>query len=410
MHRTTRVTVALLFAAWTVDYIDRLIINVALPSIGETFGLDHGERGLVVSAFFLTYALMQIPGGLLADRYGGVRMASLALLLWSVFTGLTAFAWSFTALLAVRLCFGAAQGLFPGASVSALSARSIPDQRLTANGWMQSSNAVGALLAAVVGSALLSFWDWRIAFLAVAGLGLLVFVAVVRWMPEPLSPDVTGPGRSPGPGGTLRVLRSPAIWGFAVMFFAYDIVSWGISTWTTSFLVERHGLPIGAAGMVVVGPTLLGAIGIVVGGRLSDRFGGRPRRVVVPSMIAVGVLLFLLPRMPSVPLFVVCVTLLGGVAGLAYLPCFSVPLRSLPAALSGAAAGVILFGGQLAGVLSPSVFGYVVEHAGYTTAFTALLVGPVVAIAVVLRVPQTTERFLSRFGEESPHEVAAQRG
>lgn len=408
MHRTTRVTVALLFAAWTVDYIDRLIINVALPSIGETFGLDHGERGLVVSAFFLTYALMQIPGGLLADRYGGVRMASLALLLWSVFTGLTAFAWSFTALLAVRLCFGAAQGLFPGASVSALSARSVPEQRLTANGWMQSSNAIGALLAAVVGSALLSAWDWRIAFLAVAGLGLLVFVVVLRWMPEPLPLDLTGPRRVAG--GTMRVLRSPAIWGFAVMFFAYDVVSWGISTWTTSYLVERHGLPIGEAGLVVIGPTLLGAIGIVVGGRLSDRFGGRPRQMVVPSMIAVGVLLFLLPRMPSVPLFVACVTLLGGVAGLAYLPCFSVPLRSLPAALSGAAAGVILFGGQLAGVLSPSVFGYVVEHAGYTAAFTALLVGPVVAIAVVLGVPQTTEHFLRRFGGEQVRDDAVARG
>ncbi|MCX2733472.1 MFS transporter [Saccharopolyspora sp. NFXS83] len=401
-------TVALLFAAWTVDYIDRLIINVALPSIGETFGLDHGERGLVVSAFFLTYALMQIPGGLLADRYGGVRMASLALLLWSVFTGLTAFAWSFTALLAVRLSFGAAQGLFPGASVSALSARSVPEQRLTANGWMQSSNAIGALLAAVVGSALLSVWDWRIAFCAVAGLGLLVFVAVLRWMPEPLSLDLTGPRRVAG--GTMRVLRSPAIWGFAVMFFAYDIVSWGISTWTTSYLVERHGLPIGEAGLVVVGPTLLGAIGIVVGGRLSDRFGGRPQRVVVPSMIVVGVLLFLLPRMPTVPLFVACATVLGGVAGLAYLPCFSVPLRSLPAALSGAAAGVILFGGQLAGVLSPSVFGYVVEHAGYTTAFTALMVGPVVAIAVVLGVPQTTEHFLRRFGGVPVRDGAVSRG
>ena len=114
MHRTTRIAAALLFAAWTVDYIDRLVINAALPAIGETFGIDHGERGMVVSAFFVTYALLQIPGGLLADRFGGVRVACLALLLWSVFTGLTAVAWSFGALLVIRLLFGAAQGVFPG--------------------------------------------------------------------------------------------------------------------------------------------------------------------------------------------------------------------------------------------------------------------------------------------------------
>lgn len=398
MHRTTRITVALLFAAWTVDYVDRLLINVALPSIGEEFGLGHGERGLVVSAFFLTYALVQIPGGLLADRFGGVRVAAIALLLWSVFTGLTALAWSFASLVVLRLCFGAAQGLFPGASVSALSARSIPQQRLTANGWMQSSNAVGALLAAVVGAVLLSLWDWRVGFLVVAVLGLLVFAAVLRWMPEPMAPELTGSARSGG--GTARLLRSPVLWGFAVMFFAYDVVSWGIGTWTTSYLVEERGLAIGEASLALIGPTLLGAAGTVLGGRLSDRLGGRPRLLVVPSMLVVGVLLPLLPRMPTVPLFVACVTALGGVAGLAYLPCFSVPLRSLPAGLTGAAGGAIMFGGQLAGVLSPGVFGYVVEHGGYSAAFTALLVGPALAIAVVLVVPQTTERFRARFEPE----------
>ncbi|MFD7923420.1 hypothetical protein ACFV3R_29915 [Streptomyces sp. NPDC059740] len=68
MHRTTRTTVLLLFAAWTVDYVDRQVINLALPSIGTTFGLSHGERGLLVSAFFLAYAAMQIPGGLHGSR------------------------------------------------------------------------------------------------------------------------------------------------------------------------------------------------------------------------------------------------------------------------------------------------------------------------------------------------------
>ena len=164
--------------------------------------------------------------------------------------------------------------------------------------------------------------------------------------------------------------------------------------------MEVHGLAIGEASLALIGPTLLGAAGTVLGGRLSDRLGGRPRLLVVPSMLVVGLLLPLLPRMPSVPLFVACVTVLGGVAGLAYLPCFSVPLRSLPAGLTGAAGGVIMFGGQLAGVLSPGVFGYVVEHGGYSAAFTALLVGPALAIAVVLVVPQTTERFRARFEPE----------
>ncbi|MFD0392155.1 MFS transporter [Streptomyces nogalater] len=113
MLRTTRTTAVLLFTAWAVDYIDRQVINLALPSIGDTFGLGHAERGVILSSFFLTYALTQIPAGLVAARFGGVRVVCVALVLWSVFTGLTAVAWSFTALVVCRCLFGVAQGLFP---------------------------------------------------------------------------------------------------------------------------------------------------------------------------------------------------------------------------------------------------------------------------------------------------------
>ncbi|MDR7304102.1 MFS transporter [Haloactinomyces albus] len=397
MHKTTRITVVLLFAAWTVDYIDRLVVNLALPAIGDTFDLAHGERGLIISAFFLTYALCQIPGGLLADRFGGVRMACSALALWSVFTGLTAAAWSFVALLAVRCCFGAAQGLFPGAALNTLSARSVPEQRMTANGWMQSSNAIGGLLAALLASALLTAWNWRVMYVTVSVLGVLVLLAVVRWMPAPLPPEQTGQMVRRARGATAAVLRSPVMWGFALLFFSYDVVIWGLNSWSASYLVEQRGLEIRYAGLLAIAPTLAAAVGAVVGGRLSDRFEGRPRKIIVPAMVVVAVLLFLLPRTPSVATYVVCGTLLSGAAGLCYLPSFSVPLRSLPPKLSGVASGMILFGGQLSGIITPTVFGTVVDHFSYTAAFSVLITGPVLAIVAVLCVPQTTERFLSRF-------------
>ncbi|MGW8375114.1 MFS transporter [Streptomyces sp. ODS28] len=397
MHRTTRITVVLLFAAWCVDYVDRLVINLALPSIGATFGLTHGERGLIVSAFFVTYALVQIPGGLLADRFGSVRMACLALLLWSVFTGLTAVAWSFAALLAVRCLFGAAQGLFPGAALHTLSRRSVPEQRMTATGWLQSSNAMGALVAALLASVLLSLWNWRVMFVAVSVLGLLVLVAVRRWMPPPLPESETGPVLRRARGATRAVLRSPAMWGFAAMFFAYDIVIWGLNSWSASYLIEERGLKVGQAGLYTLAPTLLAAVGAVIGGRLSDRFEGRPRRIVVPAMCVVAVLILWLPHTSGVGGYATCAAVLSFFAGLCYLPCFSVPLRSLPPGLTGAASGVILFGGQLSGVVTPAAVGSLVDRFSYPVALSSLAVGPALAIAVVLFLPQTTERFLPRF-------------
>ena len=112
MLRSTKVTVALLFVAYAIDYIDRLAINLALPLLGEEFDLDYSQRGLIISTFFIAYTLAQLPGGLLADRYGAVRVALIGLVAWSVFTGLTALAWSFGTLLVVRFLFGLAQGVF----------------------------------------------------------------------------------------------------------------------------------------------------------------------------------------------------------------------------------------------------------------------------------------------------------
>ncbi|WP_367223654.1 MFS transporter [Streptomyces sp. 16-176A] len=396
MHRTTRTTAVLLFVAWAVDYIDRQVINLALPSIGETFGLTHGERGLLLSAFFVTYALTQIPGGLIAGRFGGVRMMGVALVLWSVFTGLTAVAWSFAALLVLRCLFGVAQGLFPAAAIDTLSRRSVPEQRLTANGWIQSSNAVGGLLAAVLGGLLLAHSDWRVMFAVISVLGLLVLAAIRCWMPAPLPAERTGPPLQGAGRAASALLRSPAIWGFAVMFFAYDTVVWGLNSWSASYLMEERGLRVGDAGLVSLGPTLLAAVTAVVGGRLSDRFEGRPRLIVVPAMCAAAVLLIRLPLTTSLTGFVVVATLISAVIGLCYMPCFSVPLRSLPPGLTGAASGIVLFGGQLAGIVVPTLFGHIVDAASYRAAFWSLALGPVLAVAAVLCVPQTSSRFLAR--------------
>ncbi|MEU3957802.1 MFS transporter [Streptomyces achromogenes] len=180
------------------------------------------------------------------------------------------------------------------------------------------------------------------------------------------------------------------------MFLAYDVVVWGLNSWSASFLMEERGLAVSDAGLVSLGPTLLAAVAAVVGGRLSDRFEGRPRRIVVPAMCVAAGLLVLLPLTTTLAQFVVVGTLVSGAVGLCYMPCFSVPLRSLPPGLTGAASGIILFGGQLSGIVVPTLFGHIVDAFSYRTAFWSLLVGPVLAVAAVLRVPQTSPRFLAR--------------
>src|SRR5213079_2622883 len=89
--------------------------------IVKNLSLDASQLGIILSSFFFGYAFMQIPGGWLADRFGSRKVIVVAVLMWSVFTGLTGLAWSLTSLLLIRLLFGLGEGSFPAGSTKAIS-------------------------------------------------------------------------------------------------------------------------------------------------------------------------------------------------------------------------------------------------------------------------------------------------
>nr|WP_239092288.1 MFS transporter [Streptomyces sp. SID14478] len=378
----------MLFAAWLTDYVDRLVINLALPSIGDEFDLSRAQQGVAVSVFFVAYAVCQIPGGMLADRFGAKRVTCWALIVWSVFTALTGLAGSFAILLVVRFLFGVAEGIFPGASMKAVSERTTPGQRMGANGLVQSSNAVAAVVAPLAAAPLIAHFGWRSAFFSVAAVGVLVYAAVRLWLPEPHGPRVAPPA-----GGTRTVVRSGTLWAFAGMFFGYDIIVWGLNTWVPSYLNEERGLDLTSAGALAVVPAAAATVSVIVGGRLADRFEGHQRKVVVPAMTVSSVALLLMATASGTFAFVAWMTVAIAAASLSYMPVFAVPLRSLPPELTGAAAGLITFGGQLGGVVAPTAMGLLADAAGFGAAFGFLVVGAVLAAVLACVTPQDTVSF-----------------
>ncbi|MGD6743575.1 MFS transporter [Streptomyces sp. BH106] len=389
LDKGAKITVTLLFAAWLIDYIDRLVINLALPSIGHEFDLNRAQQGLAVSVFFVAYAVCQIPGGMLADRFGAKRVTCWALLIWSVFTALTGLAGSFAILLVVRFLFGIAEGVFPGASMKAVSERTTPGQRMSANGIVQSSNAVAAVIAPLIAAPLIAHFGWRSAFFTVAAVGVFVYAAVQLWLPER---ERTEAGARPT-GSARTVLRSGTMWAFAGMFFGYDIIVWGLNTWVPSYLNQERGLALTSAGALSILPAGAAAVAIIVGGRLTDRFAGNQRRIVVPAMAVSSIALLLMATASGTVAFIGWMTVAIAAASLSYMPIFAVPLRSLPPELTGAAAGLITFGGQAGGVVAPTAMGLLADSAGFGAAFGFLVVGAVLAAVLACVTPQTTLTF-----------------
>ena len=93
-QKKPKLVFGLLYFAFIICFIDRSAVNIALSYIGTDFHLDATQLGVVSSAFFFSYALMQIPGGWLADKFGSKLTVLVAILMWSIFTVLTGFAWS----------------------------------------------------------------------------------------------------------------------------------------------------------------------------------------------------------------------------------------------------------------------------------------------------------------------------
>ncbi|MFH9727527.1 MFS transporter [Streptomyces sp. NPDC017254] len=405
-RRTVRVTVVLLFAAWLVDYADRLVINLVLPSLGAEFDLDRTRQGLVVSAFFLAYALCQIPGGLLADRFGGRRVTLWALLTWSVFTALTGFAWSFAVLLALRFAFGAAEGIFPPAAMKVLVERTRPEERMSANGTVMSSNALAAVITPLAVAPLVAVFGWRSAFWSTAALGVLALVAVRLWLPAPLSRTecTEDAGTVAARPALAAVLRKGVLWRFALMMFGYNTIVWGLNTWVPSYLSEEHGIPLSSAGALIAVPALGAALATVLGGRISDRLGGHHRRIIVPGMAVAAVALLLMANAPSVAGFVVFGTVAVFAASLAYMPIFAVPLAGLAPAYVGVGSAVVILGGQVAGMVAPPVMGALADAFSFQVAFGFLVLGALIAAVMACLTPQDAAAF--RAAADAPSAAA----
>jgi MFS family permease len=402
-RRVTAVTITILFVAWIVDYVDRLVISTALPSIAKQFDLDHTEQGLLLTVFFIAYALFQFPGGLLADKIGSRKTMVIAMIAWSVFTGLTGLAFSFGMLLVVRVLFGVTEGVFPGAAMKAVTERTEPKTRMTANGIILGANPLGAALAPLIAAPVITAFGWKNSFFTVAAAGVVVAAIIWFALPQPLPEHLAVDSDAPTPArrfGTTQLLRRGVLWRFTLLFGGFDLVAWGLTSWVPSYLQTVRHVSTNVSGVLASIPFFCATVGTVIGGLLYDRyFHSRHRLVIVPSCVVSGVFLLLMVWTPSTGMFIFYQSVSMLVLYLSFMPIFGLPLRLLPREVVGAASGLINMGGQIAGAIAPFVMGFLADRVSFDAAFIFLELGLVVALVAVMWAPQRPEDLIRHFPE-----------
>jgi MFS family permease len=292
---------AVIWLIYLIDYADRFAISVVLTPIQQEFGLNDSQLGLLSGALFFGLAVLAIPSGIAIDRFSRKYMISLMTTVWSLATYVTGIVTSYSGLLLARVFVGAGEAGYNPAGYALIAAWYPKRLHGTMVGLFNTAQPLGIAVGMVAAGFIAEHYGWRAVFgvLAIPG---LVLAAVMLFAPDykvqKADPGVE-PGRAqavrPGVGETLRFIyrnRTLKLIYLAQLPITFWIMS--INIWFPTLLVRHFGMSLSDAGLLMLGPCVVAALGAIFGGWLSDRVARnnpRARVTICVVFIAIGLLL-----------------------------------------------------------------------------------------------------------------------
>ena len=376
---STGIVLFLLCLMYLITYIDRVNIATAAEPIRKEFQLSDTKLGFAFSAFGYAYLLLQVSGGWIADRFGPRKTLTLSGLIWAASTMLTGAVTGLWSLFSARLLLGIGEGATFPTATRAMSNWVRAGKRGYAQGITHSFARIGNAIAPPLVVALIAWWGWRGSFVA---LGLLSLVWVIAWgmyfRDDPrghagvtqeeidtLPPYRGGlKHRPPTPWGPLTLRMLPVI----VVYFCYGWTLWLYLTWLPQFLLRSFGLNLKKSALFSMGVFFGGVVGDTMGGLISDSILHRTKNVVrarshLVFVSLVGSLVCLVPVLfiHAIGWVAICLTGAFFFLELTIGPIWAIPMDIAPA-YSGTASGLMNSGSALAAIVSPLVFGIIIDR------------------------------------------------
>lgn len=380
---------------YLITYLDRVNISTVAPVISKEFGFDKATMGAIFSAFVWSYALCQIPGGWLGDRFGPRKVLTVIVGYWSVMTALTAAATGAASFIALRFLFGVGEGgAFPVATRS-MQLWFPRQERGLVQGVSHSASRLGAAIAPPIVVAIITTLGWHWVFYICGVIGILwaaLWYGCYRNLPEEQASvskgelayirgvDAKGNIKPPQiektasvPWGTL--FRSPNMWAIMCAYFTYVYCLWIFLSWLPSYLYEARHLTLIKTGIFASLPLWAGVIGDTVGGVAVDQLLIRTgntklahRTVAIIGML--GCAACIVPAALATNAYAAIGCLTGAMF---FLECTIGPSWAVPMHVggkySGTVSGVMNMAGNIGGALSPLVFGFLVQLGSWVAPF-----------------------------------------
>ena len=364
--------VGLLFVASMINYMDRATIAMALPAISIDLGLGPTAKGALLSAFFTSYALMQIPIGICADRLNLKWLYAGMFTLWSLAQGLSGLAASLAALMTFRVILGVGESIYLPGGTKIVSVLFPPEKRGLPSGLFDFGTRSGLVVDGIIIPWLIVHYGWRRMLLLV---GFAALVWLIPWLLV-FPSHIRGAKRVPGSAGTVSFSR--AAWalvtnrnlmGICLGFFCFDYYWYLLVNWLPDYLFTVRHFTILKAGFFAALPYFVFGASEPLGGWIADRLvrhgvsETHARKGVVTVAFLTGLLLIPAARIHSATAAIWLI--MGGcLVGLSTGNLLVILQDCAPPNEVGLWTGVENFSGNIAGVIAPLTTGFLISWTG----------------------------------------------
>lgn len=371
----------LIAAAPLTAFAAMVNFSPVLPQVRDELGLTNTWVGILASATLLTHTLVQLPGGQITDAIGGRRALTLAVALVGVSLIAAGLAPSFPLLLLARTILGIGTGLSFIAGIAFVHHLASPDRRVVSQGIFGASGNLGVLLVLLLFERLAGVVGWRGAFLIEGGLAVAAAgLMSARLLPGPRRTGVVYPSWG-------ETFANTNLWLLGLAHVLTYGVYVALTTWSTTFLWQRHGVGLEWAGPLAALMAVSAVLGRILGGTLSV---GRERTVMLVSCAGAALFTVLFPLMPDLASSLVALLGLGWFASMPFGAVFSYIGKVSSSRVAGRGLAVINFVGNIGAFAFPPLVGYALDLSGsFILGFGVVaLVGLVGTLVLMVRLPR----------------------
>jgi MFS transporter, ACS family, D-galactonate transporter len=358
----------LLSVSVLINYIDRGTLSIAAPLLKDDLGLSPSELGILLSAFFWTYAVFQIVSGWLVDRFEVNWVLALSVLVWSFATLSTGLLHSFALLLAARLLLGIGESVAYPSYNKIIAKHFHASLRGRANGLIAAGWAGGPALGTLIGGLLMARVGWRL-FFVLLGLGSALWL--IPWIARmPKGPGLAS-STAAKPAGIVQILLQRSAWGTFVGLFCFNYLWYFLITWLPFYLVRHRNFSLQSMSVVGSAAFFALAVSVVASGWLADRWmaaGEHPTRVLKTFCgggLALSSVSFVLVSVTANQTIAMAILIFSCVAlGMCAPNLWTMTQILAGPQTAGRWAGLENFCGNIAGILAPILAGFILQRTG----------------------------------------------